>query len=226
MAILFLPVLMLYGGGYIYDLIYDEGFLGKPFFWGYLTIAMMVYISNMLKFSVVKLMSFIIPFSVLLTAYVYYTQIEDKKDTIETSQLEDVRFNDELGNEYILNDFKEKLVLFEFWTTSCSQCPESIAEFQELAEKYKSNENIDFRVVNINLGKRQNQDVFDKIESKIKLEKLYVNELIFKQLNFNVAPTVLVLDVQGKIVYFGYPNFDKLTHNYLPSIIENELTKM
>src|SRR5690606_27962657 len=113
------------------------------------------------------------------------------------------RFIDKTGNEYSLNSFNGKLTLFEFWTTGCANCPESIAKFHELAEQYKSNKSVDFKVVNINLGKRHNDKIFEQIESAIKLERLYTDEDIFKQLNFNVAPTILVLDQQGKIVYFG-----------------------
>ena len=80
--------------------------------------------------------------------------------------------------------------------------------------------------MNINLGKRHNQERFNKIESTIYLNKLYTDRQIYNQLNFNVAPTVLVLDEQGGIVYFGYPNFNRLTQNYLPNIIEKELAKM
>lgn len=228
MIILFLPILLLYGGGYLFALLYHENsYLGKPFFWGYLVITVFVYVSNKFTFSIIKAMSFLIPFCFLLTAYVYYSSTENEKDIIELSQLENVTvLDDEIQKTVSLNSFHGKLTLFEFWTTSCSQCPESIAKFHELAEQYKSNKNVDFRVVNINLGKRQNKKTFDKIESKIKLKKLYTSEIIFKQLNFNVAPTVLVMDARGKIVYFGYPNFKKLTQNYLPNIIEKELTKM
>lgn len=228
MAVLFLPILLLYGSGYLFALIYHENsYLGKPFFWGYLVITVFVYVSNRFTFSVNKAMSFLIPFCFLLTAYVYYSSTENEKDIIEISQLENVTvLDDEIQKTVSLNSFHGKLTLFEFWTTSCSQCPESIAKFHELAEQYKSNQSVDFRVVNINLGKRQNEKIFNKIESKIKLKKLYTSDLIFKQLNFNVAPTVLVMNPQGEIVYFGYPNFKKLTQNYLPNIIEKELAKM
>ncbi|WCM41074.1 TlpA family protein disulfide reductase [Flavobacterium sp. CBA20B-1] len=224
--IIFLPILLLYTSMYIYDLFYDEGFIGKPFFWNYLLVAVLVYVNNVYKISKTKIIAFFIPFCLVLTAYVYYSRTENEKNKIETSQLKRVTFLDEKGNEVPLNSFQGKLTLFEFWTTSCAQCPESISKFHELAEQYKSNKNIDFKVVNINLGKRHNEKIFKKIESSITLEKLYASELIFKQLNFNVAPTVLVIDPQGKIVYFGYPNFKKLTRNYLPNIIEEELTKM
>lgn len=227
MVILFLPILLLYGSGYLFSLLYhDNSYLGKPFFWGYLIITIFVYISNKFTFSIIKTMSFLIPFCFLLTPYVYYSSTENEKDVIELSQLKNVTFLDETRKEVALNSFQGKLTLFEFWTTSCAQCLESIANFQNLADQYKLNKNIDFRVVNIHLGKRHNQERFNKIESTIYLNKLYSSEIIFKQLNFNVAPTVLVIDLKGDIVYFGYPNFKKLTQNYLPSIIEKELIKM
>lgn len=226
LLIIFVPILLLYGGGYIYDLIYDEGFTGEPFFWGYLLIAMLIYLISVNSISKKNAIYFFIPFCFVLTAYVWYNSVENEKEKIELTQMVNARFIDKIGNEYSLNSFKGKLTLFEFWTTSCSQCLESIAKFHELAERYKSNKNVDFRVVNINLGKRHNENIFEQIESEIKLKRLYTNEEIFKQLNFNAAPTILVLDQQGKIVYFGYPNFNRLTQNYLPNIIEKELAKM
>ena len=226
LLIIFVPILLLYGGGYIYDLIYDEGFTGEPFFWGYLLIAILIYLISINRISKKNAIYFFIPFCFVLTAYVWYNSVENEKEKIELTQMVNTKLIDKAGNEYFLNSFKGKLTLFEFWTTSCAQCPESIANFQNLANQYESNKNIDFRVVNINLGKRHNENIFKQIESEIKLEKLYANEDIFKQLNFNAAPSVLILDVQGGIVYFGYPNFYKLTKNNLKDIIENELTKM
>lgn len=225
-VIIFLPILLLFASMYIYDLIYDEGFLGKPFFWSYLLVAVFVYVNNVYKISKTKIIAFFIPFSLLLTAYVYYSSTENEKAKIETSQLKSIAFLDETRKEVTLNSVQGKLTLFEFWTTSCAQCPESIANFQNLANEYKSNKNIDFKVVNINLGKRHNQDIFNKIESTIYLNKLYTDKQIYKQLNFNVAPTLLIMNAKNEVVYFGYPNFTKFTQNYLPNIIEKELNKL
>lgn len=225
LLVIFFPILLLYGGGYIYDLIYDEGFFGKPFFWSYLLIAILLCLSEIYKISKKKIIYFFIPFCILLTFYVYNSSTENEKAKIETSQLKSVTFLDETGKEVALTSFQGKLTLFEFWTTSCAQCPESIANFQNLANQYKSNKNIDFRVVNIHLGKRHHKERFNNIESTIYLNKLYTDKQIYKQLNFNVAPTVLVMNSKGDIVYFGYPNFKKLTQNYLPNIIEKELRK-
>ncbi len=226
LAIIFLPILLLFASMYIYDLIYNEGFMGKPFFWSYLLVGVLVYVNNVYKISKIKIITFFIPFCLLLTAYVYYSTTENEKAKIETSQLKNVTFLDEKGKEVPINTFKGKLTLFEFWTTSCSQCPESIANFQNLADLYKSNKNIDFRVVNINLGKRHNNERFAKIESTIYLNKLYTDKQIYKQLNFNVAPTILIINTKNEVVYFGYPNFTKFTQNYLPNIVEKELAKM
>ena len=226
LLVIFAPILLLYAGGYIYDLIHEDGFIGKPFFWSYLLIFVLVYLSKMYKISEKKIVYFFIPFCFLLTVYVYCTDINNEKGKIETSQLETVKFVDEFGNNHDINEFKGKLTLFEFWTTACSQCPESIAKFHELSNQYKSNKNVDFRVVNINLGKQHNEKIFKKLESEIKLKKLYTNKDIFKQLNFNAAPSILILNARGDVVYFGYPNFRKLTQHYLPSIVKNELSKM
>lgn len=225
LLIIFLPILLIYGWAYIYDLIYDEGFIGKPFFWSYLLIVVLIYLNDT-YISKKKIIAFFTPFCFLLTAYVYYSSTENEKNKIEISQLKSVVFLDETGKKVALDSFQGKLILFEFWTTSCGQCPESIANFQYLSNQYKSNNNIDFKVVNINLGKRHNQKIFDKIESDIRLKKLYTSEEIFDQLNFNAAPAILVLNENGEIIYFGYPNFKKLTQNYLPNIIEKELIKM
>ena len=225
-VIIFLPILLIYGSGYVYDLIYDEGYLGKPFFWGYIVILLLLYVNQKFDISKKKTIYLFLICSTLLTAYAFYTHIQNDKDKIDVAKTSHIRFKDNIGKEYSLDDFKGKLTLLEFWTTSCSQCPESISKFQEMADKYKFNESIDFRVVNINLNKQQNVSIFNKIESKIKLKKLYANKTIFEQLNFIAAPSILVVNKYGEIVYFGYPNFEKFTQNYLPYIIDKELSKM
>ena len=93
---------------YIYDLIYDEGFLGKPFFWSYLLVAALVYVNNIYKISKTKIIVFFIPFCLLLTAYVYYSSTENEKNKIEPSQLKSVAFLDEKGKEVPLNSFQGK----------------------------------------------------------------------------------------------------------------------
>ena len=68
---------------YIYDLIYDEGFTGKPFFWNYLLVAVLMYVNNVYKISKKKIIYFFIPFCLLLTAYVYYSSTENEKENID-----------------------------------------------------------------------------------------------------------------------------------------------
>lgn len=221
--IIFLPILLIYGGGYIYDLIYDEKFLGKPFFWSYLSIAILILFSNLYKIKTKKLLFIFFIFFTSLVGYTYYNSTENNKNIIELTQALKVTFVNDENQEFYLKSFKGKITLFEFWTTSCPNCPESIAEFHKLANQYKSYKDIDFRLVNINLGVNQNEEIFKKIDSLITLNKLYTNESIFKHLNFNTVPTILIINRKGEIIYFGYPNFNKLTKNNLYSFIKSEL---
>jgi len=226
LCIIFLPLLLIYGGGYIYDLIYDEGFIGKPFFWSYLLIAVLVYASVTYRISKKKIVSFFIPFCFFLTVYVYYTSVEDEKRKIEVSQLGKVRFADKKGNEYALSSFKDKLTLFEFWTIYCPNCPESMTKFQSLANEYKNDKRVDFKLVNVQVGTNKKLNRIEKMEAPFHLDKLYAENELFIQLNFNTVPAVLVIDSQGEVVYLGYPNFNKQTQNYLPNIVKSELDKI
>lgn len=225
-CVVFLPILLIYGGGYIYDLIYDEGFIGKPFFWSYLLIAVLVYASVTYRVSKKKIVLFFIPFCLLLTIYVYYTSVENNKWRIEFSHLEKVRFADKEGNEYALNMFKGKLTVFEFWTIYCPNCPESMSKFQSLADEYKSDMRVDFKLVNVQVGTDKKINRIEKMEDPFYLNKFYTDNELFTQLNFNTVPAVLVIDSQGEVVYLGYPSFNKKVQNYLPNIIKNELDKM
>lgn len=126
----------------------------------------------------------------------------------KASLIKDVNFYDANLNNIELNKIKDKVIVLDFWTTSCGYCFREFPEFEKLALEYTKSEKICFYAVNI-IHKR------DSIENVIKGAKklgykfpfLFTTqtdvEFIQKLFNVYLFPTVVILDKEGKIVYYG-----------------------
>ncbi|PJR04749.1 TlpA family protein disulfide reductase [Avrilella dinanensis] len=222
--IIFLPILLIYGSGYIYALVYDEAYLGKPFFWTYLVLAIILYIKDSYQFSKLKLVTFYIIFCLISAGVAHYTTVENRAKKIEHSAFNQAGFRDKEGNQFGFESFKGKLTVLEFWSVVCANCPESMTKVQNFAEQYKNDERIDFYLVNVEL--KENDRRLKKIEDQYHLKKLYIEKDKFEELNIQVTPGMIVLNPEGKIVFAGYPTFYKSKYNYIVDILENEISKL
>lgn len=223
-VIIFLPVLFIYGFGYIYGLVYDEAYLGKPFFWTYLVLAIILYVKDSYQFSKLKLIAFYVVFCLISAGITHYTTVENRAKKIEYSAFDQVKFRDKEGNQYSFDSFKGKLTILEFWSVVCVNCPESMTKVQNFAEQYKNDERIDFYLVNVEL--KENDRRLKKIEDQYHLKKLYIEKDKFEELNIQATPGMIVLNPEGEIVFAGYPNFNKFKHNYIVDILEKEIDKL
>ena len=107
-----------------------------------------------------------------------------------------------------LSDFKNKVVLIDFWASWCKPCRMENPKLVKLYEKYSNN---DFEIISVSLdGTARQQDSKsawlkaikdDNLSAWIHLSELkgwetYVRELY----NFNSIPYTVLVDKEGKIV--------------------------
>jgi thiol-disulfide isomerase/thioredoxin len=99
-----------------------------------------------------------------------------------------------------LNDYKDKIVLLEFWIFHCGACQASVPKLNALQEKYKR-KNFQLLTINIADSEKQIQLFIDKLKPEFPI--LHQGEAIAKQYGVWFYPTIVLLGKDGKVIYSG-----------------------
>lgn len=127
------------------------------------------------------------------------------------------------NKEQVMFD-KDKIIVLDFWTTSCGVCFREFPLFNDLTLKYKDNSQIEFYSVNVPLKR----DAFEKNveiieEYKYSFKNIYAisDDEISEKLNIYAFPTIVIIK-DNMIVYQGHPSYDKkvLVDNFEKIITE------
>ncbi len=111
----------------------------------------------------------------------------------------------EYGKTFSLSEFKDKVVVLEFWATWCPPCRESIPHLSKLQEKYKD------KIVLIGVS-GENRDVVENFCKKQKEMKYRVaiddnNKtagIYMGGFGVNGIPHAFIIK-EGKIIWHGHP---------------------
>ena len=109
------------------------------------------------------------------------------------------------GNKVSLSDFKDKVVILDFWATWCPPCIKEIPHFIELYKEYK---NQGFTILGISVD-RQGIGIVKSFNQKYKINYPIVmadSQVARAYGNIRSIPTTFVIDPAGKIrrMYVGY----------------------
>jgi len=129
---------------------------------------------------------------------------------------------DENGKEYRLSEYKDNVIVMDFWGTWCKWCIKAMPKIQELHEMYSAN---GLKIFGISCQEPHNADPKKFMESKgFTYQLLVQGDEVAKHYKVKGFPTLYIIDKQGKIVFsmVGYTDnmFDKLS-----KIIKEELEK-
>jgi len=111
------------------------------------------------------------------------------------------------GVSVSLSDFKDKVLIIDFWTTWCSGCVAEIPHFIELQEEYEEQ---GFEIITISLDEGGAADVKNFLKKKplkVNYTMLIGNQGISTGYKTKgILPTTFVVDRTGKIrrKYVGY----------------------
>jgi thiol-disulfide isomerase/thioredoxin len=132
-------------------------------------------------------------------------------------------FFDKNKNEVILK--KDKIIILDFWSTSCTICFKKFPNLEDVYNKYINNSNIEIYAVNV----PEKNDVFNRtirILDSIgyKFPKLYAKSAkeIENSLHINSFPHLIIIK-NGKIRYDGILETDKNVRFYS---VESEIEKL
>ncbi|POS00557.1 thioredoxin-like protein [Flavobacterium croceum DSM 17960] len=107
----------------------------------------------------------------------------------------------------------DKIIVLDFWSTSCGICFEKFPDLEELHNKYKENNRVEIYAVNFPL-KRDKFNTTIKILDSIgyKFKKVYAQSSseIENKLHFNTFPHLIIIK-DGKIRYDGMFETEKNT---------------
>ncbi|MGU9957435.1 MAG: TlpA family protein disulfide reductase [Arenicellales bacterium WSBS_2016_MAG_OTU3] len=121
---------------------------------------------------------------------------QSHKPTAPVTALEDMH-----GVEFDIDDYKNQVVLVNFWATWCSPCIEELPTMQTVWESFDRNE---FEIIAINAGETRKQvlEFLGKFETRLDF-RITLDEPgeTFKAWKVRALPASFVVDKQGKTIY-------------------------
>ena len=128
----------------------------------------------------------------------------------EKKKIEKVEFFNSKKKKIVLNDYKSKLVIINFWATWCAPCKEEMPHLDKLKSKSKFQ---DIEILPINIADEElikSKEFFDEINIK-NLEIFYGPSIeLAKTFKLRGIPTTILIDKEGyefaRII--GYIDFE------------------
>jgi thiol-disulfide isomerase/thioredoxin len=114
------------------------------------------------------------------------------------------------GDSIQLSKLNNKLTLLEFWFPYCKGCVVAVPELNKIQEKYKD---FGLKIYGIEFTKASEKELVEYIQKQeIEIPTLYMGNDVSKDYGIYAAPTFVLIDKNGKIIYnsAGF-NIDELT---------------
>lgn len=106
-----------------------------------------------------------------------------------------------------LSQYKSKVVLIDFWIFHCGYCIASVPELNRLQEKFK---NKNFKLITVNIyDSKELIELYTKTQ-KTKFQILYKGEEAAQKYGVFGFPTVVLVGKDGKVIYSGSFDSQKL----------------
>lgn len=104
------------------------------------------------------------------------------------------------GKTYKLSDFREKIVVLDFWAMWCGPCKKKMPKIQDLKDKYGKKDVEVISILAMNAGAEEKAKGYFA-EKGYSLKLLYGTDALTKDYNLKFLPTVTVIDKNGKVLY-------------------------
>lgn len=120
---------------------------------------------------------------------------------------------------------KEKVYIFDLWSTSCGACIEKFPEFSKLCNIYKSNDGVEFYAVNVALARDKAEDINSFVLNKgFCFDNLYISSLSeAEKIGVDKYPAIIIVK-ENKIIYNGNPSYDNyILFNNIYDLIDEHI---
>jgi len=148
--------------------------------------------------------------AVFLLVFCPYTQAAEFKPYPGTMQPTDFILKDMKGERHQLSQYKNQVVLVNFWATWCPPCIEELPSLQRLQNLFKDKP---FKILTIDVGEPTEliQPFLEQVGATDLTVLLDTDGKSHKDWNIYVFPTNFLLDRSGKIRYaaVGALNWDE-----------------
>jgi len=140
-----------------------------------------------------------------------------------------LRLTTETGGTTRLSDYRDKVVLLNFWATGCGGCVLEIPSIIDIETAYKEKA---FTVVGVSMdipweNLKDAKEAWGKVrpfvaKSKINYPILMGDESLFKEFGLTQMPDSLLIDKSGKIaaIYVGIISKDNVEANISKLLVE------
>ena len=135
------------------------------------------------------------------------------------TKVPDFKITDAKGNTITSENTKGKIVVLNFWFTTCKPCIMEIPELNTVYEKYKNNKDVVFASVTFNT--QEEVDTF-LIKYPLKYPVFSNSETVISNFKVNSYPTNIIIDKQGQysdVINGGFPEIG----NHIEQAIEKAL---
>lgn len=100
---------------------------------------------------------------------------------------------DQEGNVVTLDDFKDKMVILDFWATWCGPCTQSFPGMQTVVNKYRDDENIVFLFVNTS----QREENYKEVVNTFIANNNYTFDVVFDEMKDRPKSAATAFGIQG-----------------------------
>jgi len=112
---------------------------------------------------------------------------------------------DEKKNLIDENDFNDKVILLDFWTTNCGICFKKFPQVQAVYEKYKNDSSVMILAVNAPLEEDKPNQAFDDTQKRGHTFSVVItkDEDLAEKFGVKGYPTTFVINPNGQVIFKG-----------------------
>nr|WP_240348238.1 TlpA disulfide reductase family protein [Longitalea arenae] len=127
----------------------------------------------------------------------FANKLRSKPDTVDQALAPGFSGSDLAGNKVQLSALKGKVVVLNFWRTSCGPCIKEMPRLNKLVEKFRTNDKVVFLAITA--------DKTEKLRSFFRnrqFDYTIVNNAAgaYEHYNIDVLPVHIVIDKSGRII--------------------------
>ena len=131
----------------------------------------------------------------------------------------DAVFVSDNNEKFAIKDFKEDILVFDFWFSKCGSCFRNFPKLNELSNYYRKEEKVLIASINVPIDADSSINVYSLIK-EYGFAKYETSPEVAESWGIDGYPVVFVFDKKRKLRYYGEPNIGS-TANNINDIIES-----
>lgn len=148
----------------------------------------------------------------------YFKEDDKNRKKLLRATVDDLAMTDINGNHYTSESLKDKVIVLDFWFTTCAPCLQEMPELNKIREEFGTDEVAYFGIT------FSEKEKVEKLLKSVKYDYIPVTDSqnLCDRFGIRFYPTTLVINKEGKIVYTG----DVMIHKDKPKDLRKVLKKL